>query len=89
VGGSRTPFSGGFLAQREDQHNAIANGNPHCPKRRPAANHVIKTRAGAQSFFENRFLTIEGSPLELCYIPYLAPARIRNVKSREAVEISR
>jgi len=41
------------LSQREDQHNAIANGNPHCPKQRPAANHVIKTRAGAQSFFDN------------------------------------
>src|SRR5579864_7132157 len=37
----------------------------------------------------NRFLTIEDSPFELCYIPYLAPARVRNVKSREAVEISR
>jgi hypothetical protein len=50
---THTAFGWVFWSQREDQQNTIASAHPHCPKR-PAANHVIKTRAGVQLFFDNR-----------------------------------
>jgi hypothetical protein len=81
-GGSRTLHSGGFLGPREKNSTTqFANGHPHYPSsvlRRTTLSKPVRGR--------NRFLTIEGSRLERCYIPY--PCAGANSK-REIGEVSK
>ena len=65
-GGSRTLFSGGFFGPREKTSRTQS-----LQRIRTARSSVLRRTTLSKPVRGcNRFLTIEGSPLELCYIPY-------------------